>query len=140
MRPGMYKLSLFILFLCVSSCSVPNLETPECGEARYALKRFYSFHFANELQPTDEALATRDSYLTEGLIKQLPVSPGRDYFTQTDDFPKAFRIGNCTAESERETVFQVVLLWRDDTRNEQSEVKVRTVKAEDKWLIESVSE
>ena len=30
--------------MLASSCSIPNLETPECIEARPAVRIFYSFH------------------------------------------------------------------------------------------------
>jgi hypothetical protein len=40
--------------------------------------------------------------------------------------------------SENKVVFQVVLFWKDDTRSEQREIKVETVKRNDKWLIDKV--
>ena len=81
------------------------------------------------------------TYLTERLAADLASSPDNedDYFTQTKDFPKAFRVGSCSTETEGVTIFHVVLLWRDDARDEQTEVKVTTVRSGDKWLIDRVA-
>lgn len=118
---------------------MPNLEPPQCTAARISVKRFYSLHFANDNGRTEEYLKAREQYLTDRLAEILSSDePKNDYFTQTEEFPKAFRVGGCTAESEEKAALQVVLLWRDDTRNEQTEVVVRTVRTGDIWLIDSV--
>jgi hypothetical protein len=133
-------LATLTLLTTTFSCSLPNLETPECAEARDSVKRFYSLHFANQQRPTDEYVKAREEFLSEALSGPLSsFDPQKgDYFTRTQDFPKAFRVGTCRAESAESSIIQVLLLWRDDTRNEQNEVKVRTVKAGDRWLIDSV--
>lgn len=125
----------------VSSCSVPNLEEPACAEARVEVKQFYSFHFGNDMKPSPENLKQRGKYLTGELIKTLSASNERkiDYFTATDDYPKAFRIGECKVISPTQTEFQVLLFWRDDVRNEQREVKARVLKETGKWLIDKVT-
>ena len=43
---------------------MPNLEKPECGEAREAVKQFYSFHFDNGMKPLLENLKLREKFLT----------------------------------------------------------------------------
>jgi hypothetical protein len=58
-----------------------------------------------------------------------------DYFTLTDDFPKAFRIGGCEVTESNKTVFQAVFFWKDDVRTEQREIKVELIKENGKWLI-----
>ncbi len=128
-----------LLALIIPSCSVPNLESAQCTAARNSVKRFYSLHFANDNSRTEEYLRSRGGFLSDRLSEDLSSNEQKnDYFTQTDDFPKAFRVGGCTAESDEKADLQVVLLWRDDTRNEQKEVVVRTVKTGDNWLIDSV--
>ncbi len=121
--------------------SIPSLETAACSEARDSVKRFYSFHFANDMAHTPENLIQRKPYLTDRLFNSLWAAdsiPG-DHFTATSNYPKAFRVGECKAESAEKTVFQVILLWRDDTRSEQKEVSVDMVKQGDKWLVDGVS-
>lgn len=126
--------------LCISSCSVPNLEKLQCTAARDVVKRFYSFHFGNDMHPSADNLKAREEFLTSELIRSLSASTdaAKDYFTETENYPKAFRVGSCTSQSEAKVTLQVLLLWRDDTRNEQKEVKVDTVKIADKWLINKV--
>ena len=132
--------AVMAFFILASGCSVPNLATPECSAARDVVKRFYSFHFANEVQPSAEALKERSGYLTERLSDELKQVGDRekDYFTQTADFPKAFRVGACTGGDDGRAAVQVVLLWRDDSRSEQTEVQVSAVKNGETWSIDSV--
>lgn len=129
----------FFSLLWINACSVPNLEPAQCVAARDTVKRFYSLHFAKEISPTEATARANEQYLTERLHAELEDSPGQeDYFTRTEDFPKAFRVGSCDPASDAAATFQVVLLWRDNTRNDQSEVKVTTVRAVDRWLIDQV--
>ena len=135
------SLRLIFIALVFSGCSVPNLEKTECAQSRDAVKRFYSFHFGNDMRPSPETLKVREQFLTGELMKSLAGSGDvkKDYFTATDDYPKAFRVGECKAESIDKTSFQVVLLWRDDNRSEQKEVNVDAVNTGGKWLINAVS-
>ena len=128
------------LALCVSSCGIPNLEDPTCTGARTEVRQFYSFHFGNDMKPSAENVKLREKFLTPELVATLSASneTAVDYFTATADYPKAFRLGECRAASPAETEFQVLLFWRDDTRNEQKEVAVKAIKKDDKWLIDKV--
>ena len=123
------------------SCSLPNLEDPTCSEARTAVKHFYSFHFGGEMKTTAASLKVQEQYLTPELYKQLLAAGDTavDYFTATDDLPKAFRAGACTKLSDDRTTFRIDLLWRDDNRSMQKEVNAEAVKIGDKWLISKVS-
>lgn len=142
------KASLFCLFafaLCLASCSIPNLEKPECAGARDVVKRFYSFHFGNDMKPTVENIKIREKYLTPDLRKELLVDvtgmpPTKiDYFTATENFPKAFRVGACKDSSPEKVTMQVLLFWKDDKTSEQREVSVETVKQGENWLINKVA-
>ena len=62
-----------------------------------------------------------------------------DYFTATDDYPKAFRVGSCeTVEPNKKVNMQIVLFWKSDTRSEQREVHVEVINVNDNWLINKV--
>ena len=128
------------LAFCITACSIPNLEKPQCTAARDVVKRFYSFHFGNDMQPSAENLKALAQFLTSELISSISASTetSKDYFTATENYPKAFRVGECTSESDDKAMLQVLLLWRDDTKNEQKEVHVETVKVGDIWLINKV--
>lgn len=92
------------------------------------------------MHPSRENLKAREQFLTSELIGNLSPSTetAKDYFTATENYPKAFRVGSCTSESDDKAILQVVLLWRDDTKSEQKEVKVETIKTGDKWLINKI--
>ncbi len=122
------------------SCSIPNLEKPECTAARQTVREFYSYHFGNDMKSSKENLKLREKFLTDELEQNLAAQPdGKiDYFTATDDYPKAFRVGGCEVMNENKTIFEVVLFWKDDARSEQREIKVETVRQNDNWLINKV--
>ncbi len=123
---------------CLFSCgSVPNLEKPECSESRNTVREFYSVHFGNDMKPSEEYLKLRGKFLTTDLRDAISknISDRRDYFTATENYPKAFRVGECEVAAPDKTIFGVLLFWKSDTRTEQREVKVEAVKENDKWLI-----
>ncbi len=138
-----FKIFAIFLLIFAVSCSVPNLENIDCTDARNSVKQLYSFHLGNEMTPTLENLALRKKYLTSELASQLQnLSSGkRDYFTQTDDYPKAFRVGECAiVDAGTKVNVQVVIFWKNDTRNEQKELQIEAVKRGQDWLINKVEE
>ena len=137
---------LVLTIMFVTGCSVPNLEEPACKEARDIVREFYSFHFGNDMHPTPENLRLREKWLSKRWALKLGVDASGvpptkiDYFTQTEDFPKAFRVGECKLnESGNEVLFDVLLFWKDDTRTEQKHISVGVRKENDTWRIDSVS-
>jgi len=133
-----FLLFTFYFLLFTSACSIPNLEKPECREARDVVREFYSLHFGGDMKPSEEYLRKREKYLTDDwrffISKNL--NDRHDYFTLTEDYPKAFRVGNCEViEPNKKVSFGVLLFWKDDTRSEQREIKVEMVKSDDRWLI-----
>lgn len=92
------------------------------------------------MKPSAENLKQREKFLTGSLKQQLEqqTETARDYFTQTDDYPKAFRVGSCKVENENKTVLQILLFWKDAQRSEQKEVQVEAVKENNNWLINKI--
>lgn len=134
-------LSILNFVLCISSCSVPNLETSECTAARDGVKQFYSFHFGNDMHPSADNLKLREKYLTPELFKTLSGSTdAKDYFTASDEPPKTFKIAQCEAPQPDKADVQVQIYWRDDAKTVQKVVHVETVKIGDKWLISNVTD
>ena len=136
-----FSLFAFHFSLFTVACSVPVLESPECTAARQNVKEFYSYHFANDLKFTSENLAAREKFLSRELIETLSKKDesATDYFTQTDDYPKAFRVAECkTVESQKRLDFNVVLFWKTDTRSEQREIPVEVVNENGKWAVDKV--
>ena len=138
-------LALLMVLPGLSSCSVPNLESRDCTEARERVREFYSFHFGNDMHPTLENVERRQRFLTEEYAAGLRLDASGlpptkiDYFTLTEDLPKAFRVGECKlVEPGRETRFEVLLFWKDDTRSEQKEITAIAKKENNEWLIDAV--
>jgi hypothetical protein len=140
LRYGILCVSVSLWCLLIVSCSVPNLEKPECTESREAAKKFYSFHFGNDMRPSVENLKLREKFLTKELFARLSSSAetAKDYFTRTESFPKAFRIGSCESVSPEKTIFQVLLLWHDDDKNVQREIKVEMIRENNMWLVNRI--
>jgi hypothetical protein len=141
-RGHTYKLILFFSVVSVAGfgCGVPNLESPECTEARVAVKQFYSFHFGNDMRPSAENFKLRERFLTKRFYSMLAAAPESnvDPFTMTREFPRTFKIGECTANSPKSVDFQVQLYWRDDEQTIQQEIVANAVKENDSWLVDSV--
>lgn len=125
---------------CQLACSIPSLEKPQCTAGRDIVKKFYSFHFGTDMGSSPENQKRREQFLTSGLIAELAAAgeTKRDYFTATEDFPKAFRVGECTLNADDKVTLQVLLLWRNDERTQQKEVNVETVRVDGNWLINRV--
>ncbi len=140
------KVFLYCLLLtayCSLSCSIPNLEKHECTAAREAVRDFYSYHFGNDMKFTRVNLRQREKFLSRQLIKNLSAKDESafDYFTATDDYPKAFRVGGCTVvEAERRAKLGVALFWKTDTRSEQKEIGVEAIEEDGKWVIDKVAD
>lgn len=136
---------LLLTAFCLLSCSLPNLEEPDCTKSRDVVREFYSFHFGHDLGFSLEDLDARREYLTPEFLESLRHAPrdvpaGVDPFTQMDDPPKAFRVGEChVLEPGKRAGFEVLLFWKDDVKSEQRPIKVEVVQRGGKWLIDRVS-
>ena len=143
-KPRVYwqKITFFCLLSAIfwlPSCSIPNLEQPECTESRGVVKEFYSYHFGNDIKFTPENLKQKEKFLSPDLSKLLQkLVTESDPFTLTDDVPRAFRTAGCTVVAGDKTIVEVLVFWRDETRTEQRKIRVETVKRNDKWLIDNI--
>lgn len=126
--------------LCISSCSIPNLEPAECVEARDSARQFYSFHFGNEMRPGADNFKARERYLTPRYFASLAAYPEtvRDPFTLTTEYPRTFKLAECKAASPSSIDLKIQLYWRDDLKTEQQEVQANFVKQDGKWLLDGV--
>ena len=135
---------LVTMSLLLTGCltgSIPNLEKPECTESRDVVKKFYSYHFGNEMKFSADGLKRREKFLSPEFVATVAGSKeGSDPFTTgSDDIPKAFRVGECREISPERTESNVLLFWRTDDRTEQREIKVEAVDKNDTWLVNKVS-
>lgn len=132
---------LIVLGLILFGCSQPVLESEECIASRDSVKSFYSFHFGNDMKPTEENLKKRSKYLSSELNTKLSEASKseRDYFTQTDDYPKAFRAGKCSSNANGSALFEILLFWRSDEQDSQREIHLEAIKENESWVINKVS-
>ncbi len=141
-RESMRPFCLLLLALCLHGCSLPNLEDPDCTKARDIVREFYSFHFGNDMHPTAENIALRERFLTPafvGRLKSLPATT-TDPFTHTEEFPKAFRVGECkVVESGQAVRFRVLLFWKDDVKSQQRPIFTSVKKENGNWLVDDVT-
>jgi Protein of unknown function (DUF3828) len=148
-RPGIasttYKATFFIFwsvfFFGPAGCSIPNLEGADCNIARDTVREFYSVHVGGTMKPTTESLNEVARFLTPPLLARLRAAPETktDYFTATDDYPRAFRVGGCRQLDHDSIRFDILLFWKDDSRSEQRRIYVTLVRTGEKWLIDNVS-
>jgi hypothetical protein len=130
-----------VLGVSTFACSIPNLEKPECTEARLAVKEFYSYHFGNDMAFTPENVAAREKFLTPEFAASLNGKQvdGDPFTTGTHDIPKAFRVGGCEVTPQGGTRLEILLFWKDNVRSEQRKIFVDAVKRGDNWLVDKIS-
>jgi hypothetical protein len=135
------SVSLWLIAISFTACSIPNLETADCTAARTAVREFYSFHFGNDMKFSQDNLALREKFLTPGFAGRLRGQDVNiDPFTLTSDPPKAFRVGACTVvEPEKHTRFEVLLFWKTDTQSKQVSINADVVNSDGRWMIDGVS-
>jgi hypothetical protein len=139
-RKLIFSFFTFAFLLFTFSCSMPNLEQPECTESRGVVKEFYSYHFGNEMKFTPETLQPREKFLTTELTKLLRrFATESDPFTlTTNDAPKAFSVSGCKVIDANKAEVRVLLFWRDESRSEQKEIHAEVVNQNGKWLINNI--
>lgn len=125
----------------MAACGVPNLEAAECAEARESVRKFYSFHFGNDMRPSPENLKLRAPFLSKALAARLASAnlSDNDPFTHTIDFPKTFRVGKCEAVSSEKTRFEILLFWKDDATSRQQTITVETIQEDGDWKINEIN-
>ncbi|MFN6963814.1 MAG: hypothetical protein ACK4S4_08615 [Pyrinomonadaceae bacterium] len=141
-RPVFTTSCLLIIALVVATgCSIPVIQDRSCLAARESVRQFYAFHIGGDMTPSGENLEARRRYLTDELYTSLAAAPAGalDYFTRSEDYPKAFQLGACEAKAAGRANVVVNLYWRANDQNLQREVTVEAVERDDKWLINSVS-
>lgn len=123
--------------ICLVNCSIPNLETEQCSNARDNVKEFYSWYLGTD---SDLRLKQRDVYdrhISPSFRSQA--GEGMDPFFLSENPPTTFKVGKCEIVDDRNVNMQVQLYWRHDLTTDQKEVIAHEVKNGEKWLIEYVT-
>jgi hypothetical protein len=124
------------VFICVSGCSIPNLEGQQCTEARDAVHDFYFWYLG-----TDSAMRDKQRNIYERFIApsfQSDAKTDLDPFFLSDTTPTTLKIGKCEQIDDLHVSMQVQLYWRQDGKTDQKEVYADVKKATNGWLIDKV--
>jgi hypothetical protein len=130
-----FLLCILLSAFCIAACSVPNLEKPECAQARDSVRQFYSWYLGTKEEDRRPEMFSR--YISPD-FSNASGDPASDPYLLAEDAPKSFKVGACKLSDPDHAEFDVLLLWRDDTKTEQKGIKVASVKTGDKWLINKV--
>lgn len=138
-----------------TSCVVNRLPETDCTQAQNVVKSFYSRHFDDDFGFTRKSIEGKAIFFTpefNALLKreldreddfkkqspnEVPFISG-DVFTDSQEYPTSFRVGNCKTSGENGANIDVSLLWKLQNGYDQKELKVVTKKQNDKWLIDDV--
>ena len=128
---------LFIAF-CSLNCSIPNMESQQCSEARDSVKEFYSWYLGTDAEQREKQPEIYKKYIAER--SQLNASgAGIDPFFNSETAPTTFKIGQCDAVDDSHTNIQVQLYWRySEQKVDQKELYVDTVRNGERWQIEKI--
>ncbi len=151
-----FMLRNFLLLACLAlvSCNIPQVEDGKCTASREIARSFYSEHFADQtgMAFTRENISRKEKFLTPELFKllqhefdrqdefvkthpdEVPFMDG-DVFTDSQEYPTGFKVGECKISGESRVAHTVRLFWRNNDKPMQREMKVEVEKRGDKWLI-----
>jgi hypothetical protein len=124
------------VFICVSGCSIPNLEGQQCTEARDAVHDFYFWYLGTDPAMRDKQKDVYDRFIAPGFV--TAAGEGRDPFFLSDTIPTTLKIGKCEMKDDSRVEMQVQLYWRQGGKTDQKEVYADVARSGDKWLIDKV--
>jgi hypothetical protein len=133
-----YVLGSVVILALHSGCSVPNLESPECGQSRDSVRQFYSWYLGTNADERAKRPEVYRRFISPSFAVDS-VKEGTDPYLLATDFPKTFKVGKCEAVGPDKVILQVQLYWRTEAKTTQKDVRVETTKAGENWLINRVS-
>lgn len=96
--------------------------------------------FCREMKFSKENLKQGEKFFTPDFFKSMEsLQTENDVFTtDSNDFPRAFRIGSCKVIEPTKTNVEILLLWRTDVESRQQIIQAEVIKQSDKWLINKI--
>ena len=132
---------LLLLLLPLAAACTQRADNPQA-----VVQELFVDHFMTDMAFTPESAARKRNWLTPGLNKEIdayfarPTKPDEvppidgDPFTNSQDYPSSFAVGEATNDAETVTV-PVVLT----TGAEKQTVKVQLVRQSGAWLIDDLA-
>lgn len=154
-RPGMrICCKLFVILLVyLPAVSVSQLPDKASADAAATVKSFYTFHFKNKFDYSRQGLRQRQRWLDATLYQLLLAELKRsdastkknevpelngDPFTNSQEYPNSFRIGDTRQEYGKAFV-EVVLLWQDKGEIvAEKNIGVELSKSKTVWKISNI--
>jgi hypothetical protein len=137
----------FALLLFLSGNTLSWTPANQGADAAATVKAFYAFHFAHKFDYSRRGLLQRRKWLEATLYKALvaeiskPTKPDEvpdldgDPFTNSQEYPNSFRLGNAKLEASKAEV-QVVFVWSEKGKViEEKSLEVELVKSNGLWKI-----
>ena len=109
------------------------------------VQQFFQAHFAHDMAFTEASVNAKQAWFTEDFYKKLsaelkkPVPKGQvpsvdgDPFTDSQEYPKSFRVTHSDVKGDKALV-TVDFLWPDD----KTTVQVALIKTAKGWLIDDI--
>lgn len=120
------------------------------ADAVATVKAFYTYHFAHKFDYTLRGLPQRRKWLDATLYKLLVAELKKptkkdeapdlngDPFTNSQEYPTTFRIGN-TKESGTTASVEIIFIWKEKGKViDESGVEVILAKAQNLWKISNI--
>ena len=140
--------SLLRIFGLLACCATAVAAGPGGSTASPAdvVSALYRHHLAHDMAFTPAGIAERSRWLTPDLVALCrawfarPTSPDEvpdidgDPFTDSQEYPTAFRLGAVEQDGDRATV-PVILSWPEGAART---VRVRVARSGDAWLVSDV--
>jgi len=121
----------------VSSCSVPNLESPECSAARDVVRQYYSLAIGADPMSNPTALSKLKALRSTNFTVS-PVRGDADQYHFTSQQPISYRVGECSDQTDRSVKTKVKVIWRINDQNSDRDDTVTLAKVDSAWLIDRV--
>jgi hypothetical protein len=137
------------LFLPV--VGVSQLSNKSSADAAASVKAFYTFHFKNKFDYSAQGLKRRQRWLDAKLYRLLLAEDKKakakkdeapelngDPFTNSQEYPNTFRIGDTRQEYEKAFV-EVVFVWQEKGKViDERSIEVELAKARTLWKISNI--
>lgn len=133
-------LALLLLFVPASAFAADAQQTP-----RATVQQLFTDHFAHDMGFTMASVGRKRNWLTPGLNQEIaayfrrpmpkdepPVING-DPFTNTQEYPSAFRVGDAVVEAGKTNV-PVVMTIGPDRRT----VRAQVIRQGSGWLVDDL--
>jgi hypothetical protein len=139
---------LLLVALACLSCSNPQMEDPKCTASRQTVQSFYSEYFADSGKNgfNRDTIEKKEKFLAPDLYKLLQTDLDRqasgglsflnwDPFIDSSEEATGFKVGECKVFDDIHITHTVRLFWKTDNKPTIGEIKVKTVRISDQWLI-----